>query len=189
MKKFTIYLRRNKINGKCYVGQTGNFRERENHWHCLKAIYANNHINEDREKYGLDNWTVEILGEADTREEAWELEQRFIRDFNTIWPNGYNLDSSGNKVKHHNETIKKISENNVKYWLGKHHSEETKQKISDAAQKKQVYQYTLDGELIAIYSSRNEAAKKTGFNKNHIGNCCNGNRKKHKGYRWSYNPL
>ena len=59
-----------------------------------------------------------------------------------------------------------------------------------------VYQYTLDGELVAIFPSTSEAAKQFGFDKNEISICCRGGRhrnkkwiarKTHKGFKWSYN--
>ena len=55
-------------------------------------------------------------------------------------------------------------------------------------EKKEVYQYTLDGELVKIWSSTNECGR-NGYNQGHISKCCNGKRQKHKGYKWSYNPL
>ena len=208
MKKYTVYLRRNTINGMQYVGQTSNFKRREKEWKCLKASYTNKYIDEDRVKYGLDNWSVEILGEADNREEAWELEQRFIRDFNTIWPNGYNLSKGGCGAngcksfygKHHSEkTIQKISKakkgkhfsDEHKQKLseshkGKRHSDESKQKMSEA-KKKQVYQYTLDGELVKIWPSTKECGR-NGFDQSNISSCCIGKRKTAYGCRWSYNP-
>ena len=148
--KYTIYLRRNNVNGKCYVGQTNNFKQRQWDWNCLKHRYANKHIDKDREKYGFDAWTVEVLAEVDNREDAWNLEQRFINDYNTIYPNGYNLAKGGagsNGLKLSEEHKQKISEalkgeNHPKYWLGKQRSDETKQKLSEANPKKQVYQMT-----------------------------------------------
>lgn len=56
-----IYLRTNKLNGKQYVGQTVDFEKREREWRCYKAEYAGSYINHAREKYGIENWTVEIL--------------------------------------------------------------------------------------------------------------------------------
>ena len=50
---------------------------------------------------------------------------------------------------------------------------------------KQVYQYTLDGELIAVWKSGNEAGR-NGYNPKHISACCKGKEKKHKGYIWRY---
>lgn len=197
---YTIYLRTNTANNKQYVGQTCNFKKRNNAWNCLKYYYANEHICNDREKYGLDAWTVEALAETDNREEAWELEQRFIKDYNTLWPNGYNISDGGagatgvapwHKGKHLSDEHKqKMSEAHK----GKHHTEESKKKMSEAkkgiipkcATPKQVYQYTLDGKLVAIWPSATEAAEKLGINQGHISECCNGKRKSAGGFRWSF---
>ena len=83
-----------------------------------------------------------------------------------------------------------------KNMLGKHHSEETREKISDAKKgkipkanpPKPVYQYTLDGKLVKIWDSASEAGR-NGFCQVNITQCCNGKRKTHKGYIWSYVPL
>lgn len=228
--KYTIYLRTNTVNNKQYVGQTSDFKRRNIEWNCLKHTYANEHICNDREKYGLDAWTVETLAETDNREDAWELEQRFINDYNTLWPNGYNLESGGHigkqlceemKLKkslamkgekhpmygkHHTEEAKKkISEANkgkqltdetkqkisesmkwcVPWNKGKHHTEETKQKMSEAL-KIPVYQYTLDGKLVAIWPSATDAEEKLGIKQCNISSCCHGKRKTTGGFKWSF---
>lgn len=65
------------------------------------------------------------------------------------------------------------------------------QKNTDLLNKKskQVYQYTLDNKLIAIYPSTKETERETGFYQMNISKCCNGKIKSYKGYRWSYKPL
>lgn len=55
--------------------------------------------------------------------------------------------------------------------------------------KKTVFQYTLEGELVAVWECAEDAAKALGFCKKNIQRCCNGERKTHKGYKWSYIPL
>lgn len=50
---------------------------------------------------------------------------------------------------------------------------------------KQVYQYTMDGELVKIWLSSAECGR-NGFNRGHIVECCNGKRKTHKGFIWRY---
>lgn len=50
---------------------------------------------------------------------------------------------------------------------------------------KKVYQYDLNGNLIKEWSSITECEKE-GFNRSNIINCCQGKRKKHKGFKWSY---
>lgn len=63
-----------------------------------------------------------------------------------------------------------------------------------------VYQYTLNGELIAIYPSSAEAARELGVNPTGIRNCIKGkqfdyrtnkwvNITQSNGYKWSLNPL
>lgn len=52
---------------------------------------------------------------------------------------------------------------------------------------KQVYQYSLDYKLIKIWPSFQECFR-NGFS-THIHDCCNGKRKTHKGFIWSYTPL
>lgn len=54
--------------------------------------------------------------------------------------------------------------------------------------KKVVYQYTLNGELVKVWSSSCECGK-NGFHQGLVSECCNSKRKSHKGYKWSYNPL
>ena len=185
MKKFIIYLRRNKVNGKCYVGQTGDLKTREYNWKSFSNTYANNHINEDRAKYGLDNWTVEVLATTDNREDAWELEQRFINDYNTLWPNGYNISKGGgghNGCKFSDETKQKLSEAN------KGEKNPMYGKLNREDKSKQVYQYTLDGTLVKVWPSTMEC-ERNGYSNGTVSECCNGKRKTHKGYRWSYVPL
>lgn len=83
---------------------------------------------------------------------------------------------------------KESVENYKNARVGKKHTDETKKKMSDVAAKKMVYQYSLDGKLVAVWSSSTEADK-NGYNRSHICSCCNNKRKIHKGYKWSYFPL
>lgn len=63
---------------------------------------------------------------------------------------------------------------------------------------KQVYQYTLDCELVKIWKNAYEAANTLGYTQTQINKCCNGGRylngkwiniKQAYGYKWSYKPL
>ena len=57
------------------------------------------------------------------------------------------------------------------------------------AKKKQVYQYSLDGELINVLESAREAARQLGYSQSAISRCCNNTRKTAYGFIWSYKPL
>lgn len=52
---------------------------------------------------------------------------------------------------------------------------------------KAVYQCTPDGELVKVWPSTRECGR-NGFNASHVAECCRGEHKTHKGFRWSYNP-
>lgn len=56
---------------------------------------------------------------------------------------------------------------------------------------KNVYQYTLNGDLVSIYSSTEEAARENDYSQGNIYSCCSNNysRKTYKGYKWSFSPL
>lgn len=213
-----IYLRTCLVNGKQYVGQTIDFKKRENAWKCIKWAYANQLLTEDRNKYGLENFKTEILEECDNSK-LDELERYYIEKLNTIYPNGYNDNEGGSISFHHSEETKKKIGDSGK---GKHSdrkgislTDEHKQNISKSLKgripteaieahadkySKPVYQYTLDGMLVNVWKSIREASRNTKYDFNGIRICCNGgffnntrgkwvNCYKYKGYKWSFEPL
>lgn len=90
-----IYLRTNLVNGKQYVGQTKDFKQREYSWNCLKQVYANPYLTKARNKYGLENFDTVILGEFESQEELNRWEKHYIKMFNSLFPNGYNFQEGG----------------------------------------------------------------------------------------------
>ena len=53
---------------------------------------------------------------------------------------------------------------------------------------KKIYQYSLDGKLVAIYPSTMKA-ERNGYHAMSCRRCARGERKTYKGYKWSYIPL
>lgn len=112
---YTVYLRTNTINGKQYVGQTNNLERRNHQFNSLKNKY-NKYLDEDRTKFGVDCFKVEVLAEVETREKAWSLEEEFIAKLGTVFPNGYNrayggkTNKGGNKGNHNGKEFKKGDE-------------------------------------------------------------------------------
>ena len=56
---------------------------------------------------------------------------------------------------------------------------------TNGKQSKPVLQFTLDGEFIREWESTMECGR-NGFNRGHVADCCRGERKTHKGFRWIY---
>ena len=91
-------------------------------------------------------------------------------------------------------TKKKMSENHKEqtgennHMYGKHHTDETKRKISENhPNNKTVVQINPNtNEVVNTYYSVHEAARQTGFSQSCISACCRGERKTHKGYKWIY---
>ena len=81
-----IYLLRNRVNGKGYVGLT--VRSLEQRWkeHCK----GNQAVDLAIKKYGLDNFERCILAEATSLPELNDLETFHIIAQGTLSPNGYN---------------------------------------------------------------------------------------------------
>ena len=83
-------------------------------------------------KYGRDNFVTTIVEWCETSEKLKEREIYWIDKCDAInSPTFYNIQRGGQGHKQTEETRKKISENNARYWAGKSRSEETNKKISE----------------------------------------------------------
>jgi hypothetical protein len=72
-------------------------------------------------KYGKDYFYMETLWESDvcSPDELNSKEIEFIKKYNTLSPNGYNLTEGGSGGRHSNETKKLLSEKSKKMWKEK----------------------------------------------------------------------
>lgn len=117
-----IYKITNKINGKIYIGQTVQAVEKRfiSHVSAAKSKYTRNKyaIHHAISKYGEDAFDVEVLGEY-PEELLDEMESFFIREYNSLKPNGYNLTDGGcgtRGYKHTEETRAFLTQNLHKRW-------------------------------------------------------------------------
>lgn len=143
----TIYIIRSNATPKVYVGQT---------WYAINTRLATHKrcarnktgrivkLYNSMQKYGIDTFTIEKLGEADSQERANKLEDFFILQYDSI-NNGLNLRRGGAVGEYSEESRKKMSESkmgekNNRYGIvgkdhpmfGKQHTEEAIRKISEA---------------------------------------------------------
>jgi group I intron endonuclease len=123
---------RNKLDNKVYIGQTikADVNERwRQHKRCMNTHGCPVLYSAFR-KYGLDNFEFKIICIC-FDESCDALEEYYITKYNSISPNGYNLEKGGNKNKIvHPDTCERIS----KALTGKKHSEE-RRLINSNAQK------------------------------------------------------
>jgi len=141
MNTVGIYKIENLINNKTYIGQSRNIKQRiyTHRYELNNNKHKNQVLQRAWDKYGKDNFKFEIIEECEI-DNLNVLERKWIVYYDSYKDNnGYNLDFGGNANKEMSqETKDKISlnhsdingENNPFY--GKQHSEETKQKISNA---------------------------------------------------------
>lgn len=93
-KEYVIYKHTNLINGKVYIGQTNQIPKYR--WGGQGQNYKTGHFHAAIEKYGWDNFSHEILYTELTADEANELEEKLIKQYNSTNPNyGYNSDKGG----------------------------------------------------------------------------------------------
>ncbi|KYD28159.1 NUMOD3 domain-containing DNA-binding protein [Geobacillus stearothermophilus] len=202
-----IYKITNKLNGKIYIGQTVRTLEERIEEYKRKRRTA---IERAIQKYGIENFNFEVIDTAETPEELNEKEIKWIKHFNCIHPNGYNLCEGGGNTKgykHKEESKKKMSkskkgrfigENNP--FFGKTHSEETRKRwseqrkgrvLSDEWRKKLSENNAFKRKVInldtkEIFDSVKAAADKYNVPSSNISRCCKGKRPTSAGYRWMY---
>lgn len=85
--------------------------------------------------------------------------------------------------KHSEETKKKVSDNNSKFWLGKTRSEKTKDKISKT-KSKPVYQFSSDNIFIKKFSSAMNAVRETNTDRTGLYKCLTNKAKRCNGFIW-----
>lgn len=141
-----IYVIRNKVNNKLYIGQTTNKKGFKGRYHKkgegIERVYEshlyerkvnksyNEHLLNSIEKYGFNAFEViEEFDVAYSKEELDKLEDMYIKIYNTIDGDcGYNNKYGGSNGNHTQETKAKLSEINK----GRTVSEGTRQKLREA---------------------------------------------------------
>lgn len=117
-------------NGKRYVGQTIQTIEERMSQHFFGVRNGSRlPIHRAMRKYGEDHVKIEKVYSFKCTQIYLDLiEDRTITAFNALVPNGYNVKRGGSPGAHSEATKLKMA----KAHKGKHHSEETKAKISVA---------------------------------------------------------
>ena len=130
-----IYKITHKDTGLSYIGQTAK-KDVKERWRGHVNNNDNYYFNNVLKKYGKDSFTWEVLIIC-FDEDVSEYEKEYIKKYNTIRPNGYNLTEGGERGWfHHPDTLVKIKAS--KAGKGNHrpigfkYSDESKQKMSES---------------------------------------------------------
>lgn len=197
---YTIYMHKNKMNGKVYIGQTTQ-TDLKDRWKNGKGYKTCTYFYHAIEKYGWDSFEHLILEQGDaTFEEINEKEKYFIKLFEARDPaKGYNLNEGGksmpeNANKAAVEWMKKHPEfglaraQDMLKWQVEHPEEAAEYRKQ--SQKKMVEARRRKVQCIetgVIYESATEAARqvpKTTQSK--ICMVCRGQRNTCGGLHWQY---
>lgn len=120
-----IYKITNTINGRVYIGQTVTSLARR--WSQHTTSKKNSPMYNAFRKYGAENFTIEVVCSALSPEHLNELEQHFIKAYDSMVPKGYNLTSGGDSAFTRSQHTRDLQSQAMK---GHEVSQETRDKIS-----------------------------------------------------------
>ena len=94
MSNFIVYCITNKLDGKQYIGQTTKTtaeRFKQHSFRCNKKSYITSSVI----KNGKNNFEIKAIYEASSMGELNYFEDYYIKLYNSMSPNGYNLKDGG----------------------------------------------------------------------------------------------
>ncbi len=170
-----IYIIKNNINGKCYIGQSIKLRSRlKDHLRNAKNGKLDLPIYRAIRKYGFHNFTVDILesfipdpnlSNEELVKQLDQLEIRYIEQYKA-YEEGYNCTKGGDfgvlGLKMTTEQKKKVSEN-------------TKELVSKGIFGKRVYLYNFVEKYYIYAWTVKDAANITKLSRSNISKLCNNN--------------
>lgn len=196
-----VYKIVNLTNNKVYVGQTTMSLQKR--WHQHYSKQSNTAISKAIKKYGKNNFTIGVIAKANNIDELNYRETYYIRLFNSLAPNGYNLMSGGNNSIHSNESKQKMSKKLKGFGLGRSLSESTKLKIakfnlgqkrstsvklamSIAKNGKEIIMLNSSGKTVWQGFLLSDCAKQFNLHVSCMRLCLYGKQKAHKGFTFRY---
>lgn len=106
-----VYKIENLVNGKVYIGQTIQKNPKARWYeHTSRVKNGSRHpLYDSIRKYGLDNFSWEVIDKAESLESLNALEQHYVEKYNSI-NNGYNIREAGNNKTHNQKSILKMKQ-------------------------------------------------------------------------------
>lgn len=155
-----IYKITNTINSKVYIGQTTQNPKKRWREHITRSKNDNKYstaITKAINKYGVENFIFEVVELIQYKKDLNIKEEEYIKKFNSLCPNGYNILSKVWSVTHSKEVRNKIS----KYNKNKKHTNSTSRYFGVMYNKKYNTWFAKapGNKHIGIYLYEDEAAK------------------------------
>ncbi len=120
--KMVIYGIYNTIGKKWYIGQTIHTFRRRYYRHDWVKYATNDYIKQEAEKYGMQAFEIFLLErEVASKDILDDLEKSYIKECDSIYPNGYNFESGGQR---YNKKVNKRSKEKLSTYLLKKHAKE-----------------------------------------------------------------
>lgn len=187
------------VNTGFNVALGGSGTPRYNSQDVLEAWNSGMNVGAIAQKLGMSDRTVSVhlrnmgITKDDTRKRAYE----------SIKEKVYKYDLDGNYLGEYPSSAdaqKELGKGGIQQaidnpersfcgFLWSKHKAEHVHPYCGFTNKKQVHQYTEDGQYVATYNSVAEASKALGINHTGIVNACNGSSRWSHGYRWSYDKV
>jgi hypothetical protein len=213
MQHNIIYKVVNTITDEVYIGATTKSIEDRKIDHLQKSRKkAGSSFQEAIATNGADAFTWTQIDTASSSNELAEKEKKYILQYDSR-ENGYNSDNGGGFKKtvyqfdlegnlmasfdglkaiestlgHDKRRVSNACTTST-VWKGSYwsYSQNNTFKPPRDGRKKKVFQYSLDGEILAHYISVAEAARETGISKTCISRCCRNERRSSSGFIWKY---
>lgn len=177
-----IYKVTNSVNGKIYIGQTirGLIRRRWSHESKARRGKTSMLLPKAIKKYGKENFKWEIIENCDSKDEMDEMEFHYIKQFNSIAKNGYNITFGGEGCHgyKHSELQKKTMN---AYKIGKKLSKESIEKRS--LLQSYDWELTIPNGEIKIIRNLSKFCSLNGLNVNSMYRVARGTRNSYRGYK------
>ena len=197
---FTLYMHKNKINNKVYIGQT--IQDPQERWKNGKGYGNCTRFNRAIQKYGWENFEHIILEQFEgTQEYANERENYYIELYDSRDPEkGYNINAGGYQTispkalpaallwmkKHPEFGLARAKE--MHKWQEEHPDEFLKNNqinVQKAIQKRKKPVRCI--ETNEVFESATDAARKVpGTTQSKICMACRGQRNTCGGFHWCY---
>lgn len=194
-----IYLIKNKINGKKYIGQT--IRSLELRWKEHLRRKDDFLIHKAIMKYGKDNFEIELVEKTSVFSKLNNLERYYIKTLDTLMPNGYNMTSGGSEIT--KEIRKKISlktkGKKKRPWTQREKDAQSERLKGKKRTGKALENHNLamrtkgHSKMVSvrdqngiIYRSIREAARELGMSHRSVLRVLKGKQKETKGYSFEY---